>query len=136
MRGSPGRGVVAASLLAALLFCATAGGAAAQEEYLDSFPPETGIRKGPKKKTDKRKVKFEFGGSEPGVRFECRLDEGLIQGPWVSCTSPYRIRGLARRAKYVFAVRAVDASGNADPTPADRRWKVTKRKKRKRDEGA
>ena len=135
MRGSPGRGVVA-SLLAAMLLCAIAGGAAAQEEYLDSFPPETGIRDGPKKKTDKRKVKFEFGGSEPGVRFECRLDQGLIAGPWFACTSPHRIRGLARSTKYVFAVRAVDVSGNPDPTPADRRWKVTKRKKKATDEGA
>lgn len=127
MRGIPGRGVVA-SLLAALVICAVGGTAAAQEEYPDSFPPDTGIRKGPKQKTDKRKARFEFGGSEPGVRFECRLDEGLIQGAWVPCTSPYTIRGLARRTKFVFSVRSVDVSGNADRTPADRRWKVTKKK--------
>ena len=127
MRGIPGRGVVA-SLLAALVVCAAGGTAAAQEEYPDSFPPDTGIRKGPKQKTDKRKARFEFGGSEPGVTFECRLDEGLIEGAWVPCTSPYTIRGLARRTKYVFSVRSVDASGNADRTPADRRWKVTKKK--------
>jgi hypothetical protein len=135
MRGSPGRGVVASLLLVVLLACGNAAGATLREEYQDSFPPDTGIRKGPQKKTDKRKATFEFGGSEPGVTFECRLDEGLIHGPWVACTSPQRIRGLARRTKYVFAVRAVDASGNADRTPADRRWKVTKRKKKKKDEG-
>ena len=131
MRGIPGRGVVA-SPLAALVFCAVAGTAAAQEEYSDTFPPETGIRKGPKTKTDKRKAKFEFGGSEPGVRFECRLDEGLILGAWAPCSSPYTIRGLARRSNYVFSVRAVDAAGNADPTPADRRWKITKKKRKQR----
>jgi large repetitive protein len=134
MRGSPGRGVVASLLLVALLLCGNAAGATSREEYQDSFPPDTGIRKGPPQKTDKRKATFEFGGSEPGVTFECRLDVGLTQGPWVACASPYRIRGLARRTKYVFAVRAVDAAGNPDPTPADRRWKVTKRK-RKKDEG-
>jgi hypothetical protein len=90
----------------------------------DTFPPDTGIRKGPKKKTPKRKAKFKFGGSEPGVTFECRLDEA----PWLPCTSPHKIKGLKRKAKYVFAVRAVDVAGNADPTPADRRWKVTKKK--------
>ena len=134
MRGSPGRGVVA-SLLVALLFCGNAAGATSREEYQDSFPPNTGIRTGPQGKTDKRKAMFEFGGSEPGVTFECRLDEGLTLGPWVACTSPHRIRGLARRTKYVFAVRAVDAAGNPDPTPADRRWKVTKKKRKKKDGG-
>jgi large repetitive protein len=114
-------------LVAALLAGALATAALAQEQYQDGFPPDTGIRKGPKQKTDKRKAKFEFGGSEPGVTFECRLDEGLIAGPWLPCTSPYRLRGLARRTKYVFFVRAVDVSGNADPNPADRRWKVTKK---------
>jgi hypothetical protein len=78
---------------------------------------------------------FKFGGSEPGVKFECRLDQGLTLGPWVACTSPHRIRGLARRTNYVFAVRAVDAAGNPDPTPADRRWKVTKRKRKKGEGG-
>ena len=130
MRRSPGRGVVASLLLAALLACGNAAGATSGEEYQDSFPPNTGIRKGPQEKTDKRKATFEFGGSEPGVTFECRLDVALTQGSWIACTSPHRIRGLARRTKYVFAVRAVDAAGNPDPTPADRRWKVTKKRKR------
>jgi hypothetical protein len=131
MRGSPGGGVVASLLLVALLPCGNADGATSREEYQDSFPPNTGIRTGPQEKTDKRKATFEFGGSEPGVTFECRLDQGVTLGPWVACTSPHRIRGLARRTKYVFAVRAVDAAGNPDPTPADRRWKVTKKKKKK-----
>ena len=114
-------------LLASLLACAAVASAVAQEQYQDRFPPETGIRKGPKQKTDKRKAKFEFGGSEPGVTFECRLDVGLIAGPWQPCTSPHKIRGLKRKTKYVFSVRAVDVSGNPDPTPADRKWKVIKK---------
>jgi hypothetical protein len=88
----------------------------------DTFPPDTGIRKGPKKKTFKRHFKFEFGGSEPGVTFECQLDEG----GWGACTSPHEVKGL-KRGKHVFAVRAIDQAGNPDPTPADRRWKVIKR---------
>ena len=98
---------------------------------VDTFPPDTGIRKGPKRKTPKRKTKFEFGGSEPGVTFECRLDVGSRQGTFESCTSPHKVQGLKRSTKYVFTVRAVDAAGNADPTPADRRWKVTKKKRGK-----
>jgi len=90
----------------------------------DNFPPDTGIHKGPKKKTFKRHIKFEFGGSEPGVTFECQLDDN----GWQPCTSPVKLKGL-RRGKHVFAVRAIDAAGNADPTPADRRWKITRKHK-------
>lgn len=88
----------------------------------DTFPPDTKITDGPKKKTKKRNVKFEFGGSEPGVTFECQLDDNGFE----PCTSPQKLRGLKRSA-HVYAVRAVDAAGNADPTPADRRWRIKKR---------
>jgi hypothetical protein len=94
----------------------------------DTFPPDTGIRKGPKKKTFKRHFKFEFGGSEPGVTFECQLDEG----GWEPCTSPTEVKGL-KRGKHVYAVRAIDRAGNPDPTPADRRWKVIRRPKKLRN---
>jgi hypothetical protein len=127
MRGSLGRGVVGSLLLVVLLACGNAAGATLREEYQDSFPPNTGIRKGPQEKTDKRKVTFEFGGSEPGVTFQCRLDGN----DWEPCNSPEKLRGL-KRTKHVFAVRAIDAAGNADPTPADRRWKIKKKRKRKR----
>jgi hypothetical protein len=90
----------------------------------DKFPPDTGIRKGPKKKTFKRHIKFEFGGSEPGVTFECQLDDN----GWEPCTSPKKYKRL-KRGKHVFAVRAIDAAGNADPTPADRKWKITEKPK-------
>jgi hypothetical protein len=92
----------------------------------DNFPPDTGIHKGPKKKTFKRHIKFEFGGSEPGVTFACQLDDN----GWEPCTSPKKYRGL-KRGKHVFAVRAVDAAGNLDPTPADRHWRITKKPKSK-----
>ncbi len=61
------------------------------------------------------------------MTFECQLDEG----GWEPCTSPVKLKGL-RRGKHVFAVRAIDAAGNADPTPADRRWKITKKHKKKK----
>jgi hypothetical protein len=93
----------------------------------DNFPPDTGIRKGPKKKTFKRHVKFKFGGSEPGVTFNCQLDAA----GWEPCSSPKKYKGL-KRGKHVFAVRAVDAAGNPDPTPADRRWKIIKKPKSER----
>jgi hypothetical protein len=92
----------------------------------DNFPPDTKILKGPKKRTKKRKAKFQFGGSEPGLTFECSLDEKAFK----PCHSPKKFRSL-KRTKHVFAVRAVDAAGNRDPTPADRKWSIKKKKRRK-----
>jgi len=89
---------------------------------VDRFPPDTKITDGPKKKIKKRNVKFDFGGSEPGVTFECQLDDGGFE----PCSPPQKLKGLDRGA-HVYAVRAIDAAGNADPTPADRRWRVKKR---------
>jgi hypothetical protein len=90
----------------------------------DTFPPDTKILKGPKKRTKKRKAKFQFGGSEPGLTFECSLDHKAFK----PCDSPEKYRSL-KRTKHVFAVRAVDAAGNRDPTPADRKWSIRKKKK-------
>jgi DNA-binding beta-propeller fold protein YncE len=92
----------------------------------DNFPPDTKILKGPRKRTKKRKAKFQFGGSEPGLTFECSLDEKAFK----PCRSPEKFRRL-KRTKHEFAVRAVDAAGNRDPTPADRRWTIKKKKRKK-----
>jgi hypothetical protein len=92
----------------------------------DNFPPDTKILKGPRKRTEKRKAKFQFGGSEPGLTFECSLDDKEFK----PCMSPEKFRSL-KRTKHEFAVRAVDAAGNRDPTPADRNWSIKKKKKRK-----
>jgi hypothetical protein len=91
----------------------------------DNFPPDTKILKGPRKRTEKRKAKFQFGGSEPGLTFECSLDEKEFK----ACDSPEKYRSL-KRTKHEFAVRAVDAAGNRDPTPADRSWSIKKKKKK------
>jgi hypothetical protein len=141
MLGAYGRGnlglalaLIAVAVMLALSVAAPAhraqethdrGAGGATEEY-DS-PPETKILKGPQKRTRKRKAKFQFGGSEPGLTFECSLDENAF----APCTSPEKFRHL-KRTKHVFAVRAVDAAGNRDPTPADRSWTIKKPKRKKK----
>jgi hypothetical protein len=83
----------------------------------DTTAPDTTITAHPKKRTTKRRAAFGFGSSEAQVTFQCRLDKKA----WGSCASPkpYRVT----RGWHVFKVRARDASGNLDATPASWRFK-------------
>lgn len=82
----------------------------------DATPPETALL-GIKRKatvgtrTATAKVKARFS-SEPGARFECKLD----RRPYAACSSPRTLK--LKVGKHVFRVRAVDAAGNVDGTPA------------------
>jgi bacillolysin len=80
----------------------------------DTGAPESAITSGPAKGAvlTRRTVTFTFASSEPSATFQCSLDGA----PFTSCSSPLR-RVLGDR-RHRFAVRAVDASGNPDPTPA------------------
>ena len=92
-------------------------------------PPETMI-KGPKK-TRKRRPKFKFFASEPGVTFLCKLDKKnkkkKKKAKFKRCKSPYRPPKKLKPGKHRLAVKAVDAAGNVDPTPAVRKFKILPR---------
>lgn len=62
---------------------------------------------------------FGFTSDDPLATFECSLDAA----PFAACTSPATFFDLTAGA-HTFAVRAVDAAGNADATPATRAWSV------------
>jgi hypothetical protein len=53
------------------------------------------------------------------VGFQCSLDGGA----WTTCDGPETYRGLAPGA-HVFAVRAMDADGSIDPSPATTAFEV------------
>jgi large repetitive protein len=52
----------------------------------------------------------------------------IDDGPFEPCASPKQVK--AKKGKHSFAVRATDAAGNTDPTPATRSWTVKKKKKK------
>ena len=77
---------------------------------VDTTAPDTTITK-PAKRTTKAKVKLVFS-SEAGATFQCQVDGKA----WKSCTSPLKLK--VKQGKHVVLVRAVDAVGNTDATPA------------------
>jgi hypothetical protein len=85
----------------------------------DTTPPDTTITSGPTGTTRSTSASFSFDSSEPGSSFQCQVDGGAFQ----ACTSPMALSGLAQGA-HNFQVRAIDAAGNFDPTPASRAWTI------------
>jgi CSLREA domain-containing protein len=85
----------------------------------DETAPDTTIDSGPDLTTVSTDATFTFSSDEDGVTFECSLDGD----PFEACTSPAEYSGLAVGDR-TFAVRAVDAAGNVDPTPATYAWTV------------
>jgi hypothetical protein len=88
----------------------------------DTSAPDTTITKRPKDKSKHKQATFEFSSSEPGSSFECKLDNGAF----APCSSPDELK--VGKGKHHFEVRARDAAGNVDPTPATDDWKVKKKK--------
>ena len=87
----------------------------------DTDPPETTITRGPSGRTTRRTVSFRFRAGEPGSSFRCKFDGRR----WRSCSSPRRYSDLAF-GRHVFRVVATDPSGNVDPTPATRVFRVVR----------
>jgi hypothetical protein len=84
----------------------------------DTTPPETKIKKA-KINRAARKAKFKFTSSETGSTFLCKLDKKKFK----PCSSPKLYKHL-RPGKHKFKVMAVDAAGNADPSPAKRKFRI------------
>jgi hypothetical protein len=85
----------------------------------DTEPPQTKITKRPPSKTGRSSVKFKFSSNEAGSTFECKLDKK----PWKHCSSPRKVTRLAN-GRHSFKVRAKDAVGNVDRSPAKDGFKV------------
>jgi hypothetical protein len=90
------------------------------EVEVDTVSPNTAIVSRAVR-VQRRSATMTFRASEPGAKFLCKLDGGR-QRP---CASPRVYAGLAFGA-HAFRVRAVDASGNADPSPAVARFSIAR----------
>jgi CSLREA domain-containing protein len=93
----------------------------------DGTAPDTAITDAPPNPSTSASASFAFTGSDnetpaSGLSFQCRLDS---QAPaaFADCASPRNYTGLSQ-GSHTFEVRAIDAAGNADPTPAGYTWTV------------
>lgn len=71
--------------------------------------------------TRKAVAVFRYRAEGPVARFQCILDAP----PWKTCRRGF-LRRLVDPGRHVFRVRAVGPSGAADPTPAVRKWEVSR----------
>jgi hypothetical protein len=86
----------------------------------DNTEPTTTIASGPSASTTATTASLTFSSNEAGSTFECKLDAG----DYAACSSPKSYTDLAV-GSHTFSVRATDAVGNVDASPATRQWTVT-----------
>jgi polyhydroxybutyrate depolymerase len=84
----------------------------------DSKAPRTTINKAPDGHTDSRTVTYKFSSDDKDATFECKLDNSKYK----DCKSPKKYR--VKPGKHTFSVRAIDSSGNVDPSPAKDKFHV------------
>jgi hypothetical protein len=91
---------------------------------IDTVPPDTSLTFTPPALDTDDTPTFTFEGVDDaggsGVDgFECQVDGSA----WTSCTSPHTTASLSDGSR-TFEVRAVDAAGNQDASPASYAWTV------------
>jgi RHS repeat-associated protein len=98
---------------------------AGASDGVDTGAPDTEITNGPAGVIAQTSTSFSFralhgsGESAAGASFECSLDSA----GFAACSSPQGYDALGAGA-HTFQVRARDAAGNVDPTPARRDFEV------------
>jgi hypothetical protein len=87
---------------------------------VDTTAPDTTIDSGLSGTVSTSPVSFAFSSSEAGSTFECKLDGAAYS----ACTSPKDYTNLSN-GSHTFEVRATDAAGNTDATPATRTFTLS-----------
>lgn len=86
---------------------------------IDITPPDTNLNSNPDATTESTDAAFTFSSPDATSTFEVSVDGGA----YVAQTSPFNANGLAV-GMHSFAVRAIDAAGNTDASPAEYTWEV------------
>ena len=97
----------------------TDASSAVRSWVVDFTPPDTSISSGPDNPTNSTAASLVFTSTEPGSTFQCSLDGAAF----VACASPLDYAGLTEGIR-TFDVRATDAAGNTDATPATYSWEI------------
>ncbi len=84
---------------------------------VDTTAPDTTIVSGPSGETENPDATFDFSSNESNVTYECSLDGAAF----TACSDPSTFAGVAE-GDHTLQVRARDAAGNVDPTPASANW--------------
>ncbi|MGE6757334.1 Ig-like domain-containing protein [Corallococcus interemptor] len=87
--------------------------------FVDTEAPETAIDSSPVSPSNSASATFTFSSTGGGIGYECSVDEGSFE----ACDSPFTLDALTQ-GEHRFAVRAVDAAGNVDASPAEHTWTV------------
>lgn len=87
----------------------------------DQTPPETSFSENPGAYAPTRTPRFAFVSSEAGSSFECSVGGATFS----ACTSPVTLGPLTEGPGYSFEVRATDAAGNVDPSPAAQSFAIS-----------
>jgi PKD domain-containing protein/Big-like domain-containing protein len=86
----------------------------------DTTAPETTITSAPADPSTSTGASIGFNSNESGSTFACKLDTGA----YAACTSPKAYSGLSA-GSHTVSVRATDAAGNTDATPAAWTWTIS-----------
>jgi gliding motility-associated-like protein len=90
-----------------------------REFTIDTKAPETTIASKPAAVTNSSEAKFSFQSNETGVTYQVSLDGGAF----AEAPATYSASGLGE-GTHSLAVRATDAAGNTDASPAIYSWQV------------
>ncbi|WP_158453775.1 Ig-like domain-containing protein [Pontibacter korlensis] len=85
----------------------------------DTEAPETNIANKPKSLANSSTANFSFTSNESGVTYQVSIDGA----PFANAANPYTVNGLAD-GEHTLQVRAIDAAGNIDATPATYTWTI------------
>ena len=96
------------------------GDAASHTWTVDTTPPDTTLTATPPNPAIANSGTFEYSSSESDSDFDCDVDGT----GWTACDNgQFNFSGLSD-GRHTFAVRAIDAADNTDPTPAEYTWVI------------